>query len=324
MIVIATRNGNVGIRQAVQVLRDGGSAIDAVEEGIHHVESNPDDHGVGLGGTPNLLGEVELDATIMDGATLQAGAVGAVKGYAHPISIARKVMEELWHVFLVGAGAERFAAEMGFEKTALLTDYVRTGWQTRLGEDLGICDPAQLQCVLELRHIGRLAGGMSKVLGTVNFIARDGRNNICSGVSTSGLGLKYPGRLADSAVIGAGNYADNRYGAAVCTGMGEMAIRAGTARSTVLYMKMGMSVEEACKEAIQDLDALIGDRHRGIHLIAMDREGNHYGAANYPDRTKHIYMTGEMDDFAYLEGYYAPFKTDPKPELQPDSRDGMY
>ena len=323
MIVIASDGGDVGIRQAVQMLRDGGSAIDAVEEGIRHVESNPDDVGVGLGGTPNLLGEVELDATIMDGATLQAGAVGSVRGYAHPISIARKVMEELWHVFLVGAGAERFAAEMGFEKTTVLSDRARERWRTSLRVDLGITDPAQLQQARELRHIGRLASYTTKVLGTVNFIARDGKGDICTGVSTSGLGLKYPGRISDSSVIGAGNYADNRYGAAACTGMGEISIRAASARSAVLYMKMGMSVEEACLEAMQDLDVLVGDRHRGIHLIAMDKDGNHYGAANALDRTKHIYMTDEMNSFADFEGHYAPFITDPKLEPQSDTRDGM-
>ncbi len=324
MIVIASSGGDVGICQAIEVLRDGGSAIDAVEVGIRHVESNPEDRGVGLGGMPNLLGEVELDATIMDGATLQAGAVGAVKGYEHPISLARKVMEELWHVFLVGAGAERFAAEMGFEKTALLTDQTREHYLASLRDDLGISDSTQLAEARELRHIGRLAGYAAKILGTVNFIARDERGDICTGVSTSGLGLKYPGRLSDSSVIGAGNYADNRYGAATCTGMGEIAIRAGTARSTVLYMKMGMSVEEACLEAMQDLDALVGDRHRGIHLIAMDKDGNHYGAANDLDRTKHIYMTHEMDNFAHFQGHHAPFRTDPKQGPQPDARDGMY
>ena len=86
---------------------------------------------------------------------------------------------------------------------------------------------------------------------------------------------------------------------------------------------LGMSVEEACLEAMQDLDVLVGDRHRGIHLIAMDKDGNHYGAANALDRTKHIYMTDEMNSFADFEGHYAPFRTDPKLEPQSDTRDGM-
>src|SRR5574342_747043 len=113
MLVIASSNGTVGIVEAMRVLRHGGSAVDAVEAGVRLVESNADDHTVGFGGLPNLLGEVELDASVMDGRTLQAGAVGAVKHYEHPISLARKVMEELPHVMLVGGGAERFAQEVG-------------------------------------------------------------------------------------------------------------------------------------------------------------------------------------------------------------------
>src|SRR5512141_1790882 len=101
MLVAASGNGRVGIAEAMATLRRGGSALDAVEAGVRAVESHPDDHSVGLGGLPNMLGEVELDASIMDGRTLAAGAIGALKGYEHPISVARKVMEELPHVFLV-------------------------------------------------------------------------------------------------------------------------------------------------------------------------------------------------------------------------------
>src|SRR5205814_9896615 len=119
---IASSNGDIGLPIAWNILRPGGSAIDAVEAATRIVEDNPADHSVGYGGYPNLLGEVELDASIMDGTTLRAGAVGALRGYRHPISVARRVMDELPHVMLAGEGAARFAAELGMQREDLLTD----------------------------------------------------------------------------------------------------------------------------------------------------------------------------------------------------------
>src|SRR5512146_1595910 len=132
MIVVASTNGNVGIRQAMAVLQAGGSAVDALEAGIRPVEDNLAEHWVGTSGMPSILGEVELDASIMDGRDLTAGAVGCVKGYPTPSSIARQLMETLPHVFLVGAGAELFAAEMGFPKADLLTADIREEWRQDL------------------------------------------------------------------------------------------------------------------------------------------------------------------------------------------------
>ena len=132
IIVVASANGRVGIGESIAVLRRGGSAVDAVEAGIRLVESNPDDHSVGYAGLPNVLGEVELDASIMDGKTLAAGAVGAVHNIEHVITLARLVMDELPHVMLVGPGAERFAAEMGMEQRELLTEDARNEWRAWL------------------------------------------------------------------------------------------------------------------------------------------------------------------------------------------------
>ena len=132
MIVVASKNDAVGVQESMYVLQQGGSAVDAVETGIRLVEANPDEHTVGYSGYPNLLGEVELDASIMNGRTLESGAVGAMKEYPYAISVARKVMETLPHVMLVGAGAERFAAEMGFTKQDLLTAEARDIWTKRL------------------------------------------------------------------------------------------------------------------------------------------------------------------------------------------------
>lgn len=295
MIIVASSNGKVGISAAMGVLRNGGSAIDAVEAGTRLVESNPQDDTVGLGGIPNLLGQVELDASIMDGRTLAAGAVAALPGYEHPISIARKVMEELPHVLLVGSGAERFAAEMGFQCGELLTEGAREAWEKRLrqampGEVLANLreEPALRQWVQRVRE-SRRSGG------TVNFLAQDADGNICAGVSTSGQGWKYPGRVGDSPLIGAGNYADNRYGAAACTGLGEMAILAGTAHSVVLYLKMGLSLGEAGCQAMQDLHALSAPHLGEMNLVALDRDGRHAAFSNREDRT-YVYMTGEMDE----------------------------
>jgi beta-aspartyl-peptidase (threonine type) len=295
MIVVASSNGKVGISAAMEVLRKGSSAIDAVEAGIRLVESNPEDNTVGLGGIPNLLGEVELDASIMDGRTLAAGAVAALQGYEHPISIARKVMEELPHVLLVGSGAERFAAEMGFQRRELLTEETREVWEKRLIEAIPEVVLANLREEPDLRQWVKRVMESRQTGGTVNFLAQDGDGNLCTGVSTSGQGWKYPGRVGDSPLIGAGNYADNRYGAAACTGLGEMAILAGTAHSVVLYLKMGLSLEEAGRQAMEDLRVLFSPYLGPMNIVALDKDGHHAAFSNQEDRT-YIYMTEDMDE----------------------------
>ena len=297
MIILASQNGDVGIHQALRVLQRGGSVLDALEAGIRPVEDNPADRWVGTAGMPSILGEVELDASIMDGRDLTAGAVGCVKGYAHPISIARKLMETLPHVFLVGEGAERFAAEMGFERAELLTEETRAIWLADLASISA--DPKHLvgQNLVEL--VQRFSDPR-RTRGTVNFIARDDSGNIATGVSTSGYYGKYPGRLGDSPVIGAGNYADNRYGAAACTGMGEMAIRASTARSVVMYLKQGHSLEAAGIQAMQDLRDLGGRFISEMNILAMDRDGNPAGFSSSHERS-FIYMTGASGDIQVRE-----------------------
>ena len=295
MIIVASSNGKVGISAAMGVLRNGGSAIDAVEAGIRLVESNPQDDTVGLGGIPNLLGQVELDASIMDGRTLAAGAVAALQGYEHPISIARKVMEELPHVLLAGSGAERFAAEMGFQRGKLLTEKARETWEKRLHQAIPEAVLANLEEGPDLRQWVKRVRESRRAGGTVNFLAQDADGNICAGVSTSGQGWKYPGRVGDSPLIGAGNYADNRYGAAACTGLGEMAILAGTAHSVVLYLRMGLSLEEAGRQAMEDLHALPTPYRGEMNIVALDKDGRHAAFSNREKRT-YIYMTEEMDE----------------------------
>jgi len=312
MIILASQNGDVGIRQALAVLQAGGSVLDALEAGIRPVEDNLADHWVGTSGMPSILGEIELDASIMDGRDLTAGAVGCVKGYPNPISIARKLMETLPHVFLVGEGAERFAAEMGFQKADLMTAETREIWRKDLAAVTAMLaertasmppgDPNRLVDVVKQFSNPR------RTRGTVNFIARDDQGNLATGVSTSGYYGKYPGRLGDSPVIGAGNYADSRYGAAACTGMGEMAIRASTARSVVFYLKLGYTLEAAGVQAMQDLRDLGGRFISEMNIIAMDRDGHPAGFSSSKDKTC-IYMTGDSPEIQVTPRTYVEVPT---------------
>jgi beta-aspartyl-peptidase (threonine type) len=291
--IVASGNGAPGMERAAQILRQGGTALDAVEEAARMVESNVQDDSVGLGGLPNLVGQVELDASIMDGRTLAAGAVGALRGFKHPISVARCVMERTTHVLLVGEGAGRFAAEMGFAPGELLTEEARRKWQGALepfvpaGEMDHIADRRELLPMVQQLMRTRLQHG------TVNFLARDRHGNIASAVSTSGWPYKYPGRLGDSPIIGAGNYANNRYGAAACTHHGELAVRCSTARSVVLYMKMGMTVEEACQEAMRDLQPLLAAHGGLMTIVATDSEGHHFGITSYEKEEPYLLMTDQ-------------------------------
>lgn len=296
MIVVASANGKIGVERAIEMLRAGSSALDAVEAATRIVEANPDDHTVGYGGYPNLLGEVELDASIMDGRSLRAGAVGALKGYRHPISVARKVMEELPHVLLVGDGAARFAAEMGFEAEDLLTEAAAEVYRQGISGALPADKRDWLQGGIEgnLARLARITADPERAAGTVNFIAQDREGNIACAVSTSGWAWKYPGRLGDTPVIGAGNYADNRYGACACTGWGELALRCSTAHSVVLYQRLGFGLEQACRQAMRDLAHAADDPANAImSLIAINRDGRPTGMTTVPGRT-YVWMTDEM------------------------------
>jgi L-asparaginase / beta-aspartyl-peptidase len=305
MLVVASANGGVGIQEAMRLLKDGRSAMDAVEAGVRLVESNPEDQTVGYSGLPNLLGEVELDASVMDGLSLRAGAVGAVKQYEHAISLARKVMEELPHVMLVGSGAERFAKEMGFPERNLLTPEAEKVWREIFQEQAPAVYRERGKYFDSIRRFARRAADPERPNETVNFIAMDAQGNLAAGVSTSGWAWKYPGRLGDSPVIGAGNYADNRYGAAACTGRGEMALRLCTAHSVVMYMKMGMSVGEAGTQATKDLAYLVDPYFGRVSIVAVDARGNHAAFSNAPDTT-YVYMTEAMDAYTEAPRIHVP------------------
>lgn len=304
-LVVASSNGRVGIDDAMAILRAGGGAVDAVVAGILPVEANPDDHSVGFSGLPNLLGEVELDASLMDGRTLATGAVGALQGYRDAILLARRVMEELPHVLIAGDGARRLAAEVGLPPVELLTPESERIWRERLADDDG-SPTAYLAKVRQL--VGQLSLDpelAEDVHGTVNVIARDRDGNLACGVSTSGWAWKYPGRLGDSPIVGAGNYADNRWGAAACTGRGEMAQRCCTAHSVVAFLRAGLGLNEALGAAVADLHALDDPYRSEVNILAVDAAGNHLGAATAPGKT-YVYMTEEMDEAAEADRLYVP------------------
>ncbi len=297
VLIAGTIRADHALPTGIALLRKGKSAIDAVEATIRLVEDNEDDWTVGLGGLPNLLGEVELDASIMDGKTLRAGAVAGIKHYKNPISIARKVMEETPHVLLVGEGAELFARVMGFQETPLLTHTARDIHRDFLQKKGIVKYPYDTEDTLKLKEryyksFQRLVKDeklmswykryVETTHGTVNVLAIDKEQHICCGVSTSGLSFKFPGRAGDSPVIGAGNYADDRYGAAACVGTGELVIRLSLARIAVYELSKGATVEEAATTAISSLRDLLPDKG-SVSIIVLDKAGNVCGACNWQD-----------------------------------------
>jgi beta-aspartyl-peptidase (threonine type) len=285
-IIVSSGNGAKALPTGMRILKRGGSALDAVEACARIVEADVTDVSVGRGGLPNILGEVELDASIIDGTTHRAGGVGALAGFHHPISIARAVMERSPHVLLVGEGAARFAAEIGAERIDNLTTSTRKLWVEALaavGET-----PASVRRAKKLLPITRRA--IAKRLGTVNFIALDRKGNIASAVTTSGWGYKYPGRVGDSPIVGAGNYCDTEAGGACCTGYGELAMRNVTAKTAVDRLASGQSAKVVARRGIEDASAL-ADLPFNIVVLAAD--GTYASASNRPER-KFAYMDVSM------------------------------
>ena len=295
--MIASERGEVGLPAGVDLLRAGASALDAVEAAIRVVESDEDNHTVGVGGLPNLLGEVELDASIMDGATRRAGAVAAVSGFPHPISIARAVLERLpQHLLLVGAGAERFADEAGLERGPTLTDEARRRWQDGLsaaGIEAAVARFGPGERAYREQALERLASMPvpAPPWDTVDVLALDARGNLAAGVSTSGYPWKYPGRISDSAIIGAGNYCDDAVGAAACTGRGELAIRGGTARAVLYALAAGGDPAKACAEALAQTQDLPDEFRSPLLALCLTPDGRHGGASTMPGATYSVMTT---------------------------------
>ena len=279
--LVGSGNARIGLPAAIDILASGGSALDAVEAAVRLVEDNPDDHTVGYGGYPNIEGTVELDASIMDGSRRDVGAVGSLCGYREAITVARAVMERTPHAMIVGDGAARLAAEIGLEQADLLTDEAERTWRDGLDgvEQDGLA--AEM-----LAHVVELVSDPGRVGGTVNVLGRDGQGNIAAAVSTSGWAWKHPGRLGDSPIISAGNYADSRYGAVACTGWGELTIRTGSARYAVALLETGRSLDDACEAALRDAMSVVvhHEKPAALAMVALGADGAVAGYSTRPGR----------------------------------------
>ena len=299
-VILGSERSEVGLALGMDILRRGGSALDAVEATIRKCEDNLDDVFLGTGGLPNAQGVVELDASIMVGSTRAFGAVGAIKRYPNPIAIARRVMEVLpQHCLLVGEGAELFAHEQGFATAELLTEHSRRRYREGLapsalsleGENTMAVDGDELYRRSALELVERL-GPPEGMYGTVNIIALDRYGELVTGVSTSGYPWKYPGRVGDSSLPGCGNYADSRYGAAACTGRGELSMRVGGARSVVEGLKAGLSPLDACLAMLRDAATLPDPFRAELRTLCLTPDGRHAAASGQATATYNV-MTSD-------------------------------
>ena len=254
-LVVSTWNhGRTANEAAWAVLSDGGDSLDAVEAGARAVEDDPSFTSVGFGGLPDREGEVTLDALIMNHEG-DCGAVSCLREVRHPISVARKVMEETPHVMLTGKGALQFALEQGFEREDLLTEYAEKRWRKSQENE-------------DFNPIANVEDH-----DTVGVLALDASGRLAGACSTSGLAGKMSGRVGDSPIAGAGLFVDGEVGAACATGVGELAMRALSSFFMVQLMRDGASPQEACELAIRRVIEKqdIGDSQLGV--LALDKQG---------------------------------------------------
>ena len=256
-----------GLRAAIEagytILANGGSAVDAVEAAVTSLEDFPL-FNAGKGSVFNNKGMQEMDAAIMDGKTLAAGAVCGIAHVKNPVQVARAVMEHSGHVMLAGEGAEAFAKAQGMtmENDAYFyTEQRYQQWQQAMKDD-----------VVQLDHTVKEEEKTDKKFGTVGAVALDMNGNLAASTSTGGLTNKKFGRIGDSPVIGAGTYANNNTCAISCTGVGELFIRSVVAYDiSCLIDYKGLSLKEACDIVVHDKLVKIGGEGG---LIALDKHGN--------------------------------------------------
>lgn len=266
------------------VLRAGGSSLDAVEAAVRALEDNPA-YNAGTGACLSAEGHIELDAGIMDGRTLSLGAVAGIELIKNPISLARKVLTSP-HVLLVGRGAEHFATDHGIERCKfedLLTERQYNRWKDHLAAH-GISpedEPSMIR-----REVGALAARRTDKHGTVGAVAVDSAGSVAAATSTGGIHNKYPGRVGDSPLVGCGFYADER-AAVSCTGHGEDFVRLMIARRAAEFVTQGRNASDAAQTAI----AFLGARATGTGgLILVDHTGG-VGFAWNSQNMAHAYMT---------------------------------
>jgi len=261
--VVSTWDFGVGANRAAwQVLGSGGSALDAVEAGARWAEADLCNSTVGHCGNPDRDGVLTLDASIMDGDG-RCGAVAAIEDIAHPVSVARAVMEKSPHVFLVGAGAQQFALAQGFEKTPLLTDTAKAAWRE------------WLKTAEYKPKINAERAGDARNHDTLGILALDAQGHLTGACTTSGMAWKLHGRVGDSPVVGAGLYVDNEVGAATASGVGEEMIRNAASFLVVEMMRQGHTPREACRLAIARVvrKRPEASKHLQVCFLAMNKRG---------------------------------------------------
>ena len=261
-VVVSSANGIRGVARAYDMIaRQNADTLDAIIAGVNIQELDPEDQSVGLGGLPNEEGVVQLDASCMHGPSRRAGAVAALEDIATPSLVAKAVMDHTDHIMLVGAGAKKFALEMGFKEQNLLTEKSRQDW-LRWKACLNPSDnwlDARSDSVLPPATASLSPDDPLHIkftTGTINMNAVNANGDISSVTTTSGLSWKLPGRIGDSPIVGAGQYCDNTVGAAGSTGRGEANIKVCGAFLIVEFMRQGMTPDQACMKTIDRVIAM--------------------------------------------------------------------
>ncbi|MFN0059995.1 MAG: N(4)-(beta-N-acetylglucosaminyl)-L-asparaginase [Planctomycetota bacterium] len=293
-VVIATwSHGLMASQVAMSILQVSSRALDAVEAGTTVVEDDPKVDSVGYGGLPNADGIVELDAAIMDGATLGCGSVAALTGIKNPIRVARRVMEQTRHVMLVGAGAKQFALAQSFKDEDLLTPESRKRWEEWKAKPPGA------------RH--QLSGH-----DTVSVLALDRGGSLAAACSTSGLAFKMPGRVGDSPLVGAGLYCDNEAGAAAATGVGEEILRVCGSYQIVELMRQGIEPNEAVKRVIERILKVASAKGKQVAFIALRPDGAVGSGSTTPGFQAAIAREGKKPELVEAPVYGPGANTKPK------------
>ncbi len=267
-----------GLRKAVEtgytILMEKNDALSACEAAVRVLEDEPV-FNAGTGAVLTLDGRCELDAAIMRGKTLEAGAVAGVENIKNPISLARLVMEKTDHVLLIGEGAENFARIMGFESYDPKTPERVEEWQ-KLKEKLIKGEPLHWKKIYEL-----IKAHPELLHGTVGCVAIDDSGEIVAGTSTGGVFLKLFGRVGDTPILGAGTYATS-FGGASCTGIGEGIMRTLLAKTACDFMKMGISAQKTAEACIDLINNTVKTE---TGIITLDKDGNigfAYNTENMP------------------------------------------
>ena len=256
-VVVSTwDHGLLANRVSWDILAAGGKSLDAVEEGVRVVESDPNIRTVGMGGYPDRDGIVTLDACIMDYES-NCGSVAFLRDIVNPISVARKVMEETPHVMLVGRGAKNFALKQGFKETNLLTDLSRKEWNSWKIS-------SKYESIINIENHD-----------TISSLALSGDGRLAGACTTSGSAYKMHGRVGDSPIIGAGLFLDNQVGAAAATGLGEAVIKSSGSAMVVEAMRNGASPQDACENVILRILKMNKQvENLQVGFIALDIRGN--------------------------------------------------